>query len=276
MRSEEIIETTCRCQKTKTAYVIPTRYNLAPPKYRQQQQQQQQQQKQQQQQQQQQLPQQKLGTRRDSLPDKLGSNLGKLATRILEPFKRPKRLNLVVLGSPGCGKTSLVRRFAGDIFYDIPVEPWTNTFRTNTVVNERTEATTANGENNTATREYEVIVTETSRHRQSESAYRNHVKSGNAFLLVYSMDNFDSILHVAKVLTELRQLKKHRHPIVVVGNKSDAVVGSCGKTDFERHAEWCGLPLFRVSAKHNEGIADVFTELSIRHGVHQGHACVEY
>lgn len=207
---------------------------------------------------------QKLPTtkRRGSIPDKLGNNVCKLASRLLEPLKRTKPINIAILGARGCGKTSVVRRFAGDMFYEKQQEPMSNVFRTCSVIDRDHSA-----------KGFDVTIVETSRHRCPDLAYRDHIKSANAFVLVYSMDDFSSVLHLAKILSELHNLKKTRYPIIVIGNKTDLIGDDSPwlreKTDFELQVEFSGHKWFRVSAKENEGILEAFTELTYLHSIHK-------
>ena len=168
-----------------------------------------------------------------------------------------RSLNIAIVGASSSGKTSIVRRYAGDLFYPTKTQPLSEIFRTSMAI-EKDHLTSQ-------TKLYDVTITESCRDVSQGSAYNKTLRSSNAFLIVYSMDDFDSVIEMTKILTDLYLLNKNKCPIVVAGNKADLSGTTLDKTDLEKHLEFSGYHLFRGSAKNNENILELFLELAYIH-----------
>ncbi|CAO1309099.1 unnamed protein product [Diamesa hyperborea] len=93
------------------------------------------------------------------------------------------------------------------------------------------------------------------------------ISTGNAFILVYSVDDEESWEEVSKLREKIIEKRGVRIPIVVVGNKTDLhqdqrkisfeIAESIVTLDWE-----CGY--VECSAKSNENIVDVFKELLVQ------------
>ena len=166
--------------------------------------------------------------------------------------RRNRSLNIAVIGAVSSGKTSVVRRYAGDLFYEEKCDPLSNSFRTGMLV-----------EKHNVIKVFDVTVNECHRVAQYDVRYCKDIKSADAFILMYSMNDFESVLEISKILTDLYKVNKSRCPLVVIGNKTDICKTTANDiTDFERHLEFSGHRCFRVSAKWNENILDAFEELT--------------
>ncbi|XP_063069439.1 rasd family member 4 [Engraulis encrasicolus] len=165
--------------------------------------------------------------------------------------KEKTEVRLVFLGAAGVGKTALIRRFLEDSF-----EP-----KHRRTVEEL------------HSKEYElpgglkvtVHILDTSGSYPFPAMRKLSIQTGDAFALVYAVDDADSLETVKSLRQEILEVKQDKcTPIVVVGNKSD-----CGQ-DARKVSGDEVLPTVELdwnssfveaSAKENDNVLEVFREL---------------
>ena len=93
------------------------------------------------------------------------------------------------------------------------------------------------------------------------------ISTGNAFILVYSLDNEESWNEVGRLREQIIQKRGARVPIVIVGNKNDLPMDQWQVqpelTETIAAMDWeCGY--VECSAKDNVGIMEVFKQLLVQ------------
>ena len=150
------------------------------------------------------------------MPLHILTKLRKKFGRDLICIRKPKVLKIILLGSDNCGKTSILRRYAGDLFYEEKQDPLVNTFSTTTFL-----------EVSNKIKELETEITEVSRQESKlSSSISKHCESANAFILVYSADDQNSLNELRSMLLYIHKYKKPYQTVVMVRNKSDLDISS--------------------------------------------------
>lgn len=164
--------------------------------------------------------------------------------------KEKNHFRLVFLGAAGVGKSSLIHRFLQDTF-----EP-----KHKRTVEElhSTEYETTDGE------EVKIEILDTTGSYEFPAMRKLSMRSGDAFALVYSVDNPDSLEIVKRLREEILDVKEEKcPPMVVVGNKKDNVDAQKVFWDDVMttvELEW-NCRLLETSAKENLNVTEVFREL---------------
>ena len=185
--------------------------------------------------------------------------------RVYWVLNQPLSIRILVVGPRDGGKTSVIRRYAGDIFYEDKFEPPVDsTFRITSLVKVRRK-----------TRRFNVVIDELPSGMRNYDKLLN--KSSAGFLFVYSVDEPDQESEMISVLEKLKAFqfakdKSNTHKrfpasIMVAGNKSE---GS-DSTGFVHQANWnselkndleaIGISHFNVSAKNNKGVCEAVNAL---------------
>jgi len=160
-----------------------------------------------------------------------------------------RHFNVVVLGAGGVGKSALTVRFVQDVFlenYDPTIEEaYRRILDVDGVKASLEVLDTAGTEQFTALNEF-------------------YIKSGQGFVLVFSLTQEASLHEVNNLRQQIYRVKGGdiTVPIVVVGTKLDLVAErevSRG-TIQSLVARW-GIPFYETSAKRNWHISDVFQGL---------------
>ncbi|XP_041943315.1 GTP-binding protein Rhes-like [Alosa sapidissima] len=163
--------------------------------------------------------------------------------------KAKTEVRLVFLGAAGVGKTALIRRFLEDSF-----EP----------KHRRTVEELHNKEYEIGGMKVTVHILDTSGSYPFPAMRKLSIQTGDAFALVYAVDDADSLETVKSLREEILEVKQDKcTPIVVVGNKSDCgderkVVSEDVLTTVE--LDW-NSSFLEASAKENENVLEVFREL---------------
>ncbi|KIJ66792.1 hypothetical protein HYDPIDRAFT_149748 [Hydnomerulius pinastri MD-312] len=160
-----------------------------------------------------------------------------------------RHFNVVVLGAGGVGKSALTVRFVQDVFlenYDPTIEEaYRRVVEADGVKTSLEVLDTAGAEQFTALKEL-------------------YIKSGQGFVLVFSLSQEASLREVDNLRQQIHRIKAGDTsiPIVVVGTKLDLV----NEREVSRNtiqslvARW-GVPFYETSAKRNWHVADVFQDL---------------
>ncbi|KAM4030384.1 ras-related protein Rap-1b-like [Anomaloglossus baeobatrachus] len=163
--------------------------------------------------------------------------------------KEKNQIRLVFLGAAGVGKTSLIHRFLQDTF-----EP----------KHKRTVEELHSTEYETTDGEVKIEILDTTGSYEFPAMRKLCMRSGDAFALVYSVDDPDSLEIVRRLREEILDVKEEKcPPMVVVGNKKDNVDAQKVFWDDVMttvELEW-NCRLLETSAKENLNVTEVFREL---------------
>lgn len=177
-----------------------------------------------------------------------------LLDRVYWMFNRTIPLNIVVVGPDDCGKTSIVRRFAGDIFYEEKKEPLSKTFKTVCVF-----------KINNKFRRCRVRITELSRKKSSSDEYHEKVINASGVVFVYSTDEPEKCEELNSMIEKLYLTDSpKRTQLLVLGNKTEICTNLdqvYQNTEIKDRVQSAGVNYYSVSAKSNWGIYDAFDEL---------------
>eukprot|EP01118_Nematostelium_gracile_P011048 TRINITY_DN3886_c0_g1_i2.p3 TRINITY_DN3886_c0_g1~~TRINITY_DN3886_c0_g1_i2.p3 ORF type:complete len:132 (+),score=42.87 TRINITY_DN3886_c0_g1_i2:531-926(+) len=101
--------------------------------------------------------------------------------------------------------------------------------------------------------------------QEEYSALRDqYMKTGEGFVLVYSVTSRSSFETVTKLRTSIIRMKQEAQdfPIVLVGNKKDLAHERVVSTEEGKQmADKFKIPFMETSAKSNENVADAFHQL---------------
>lgn len=163
--------------------------------------------------------------------------------------KEKTQVRLVFMGAAGVGKTSLIRRFLNDSF---------ETKHRRTVEEMHSKEYEFSGVKVT------VEILDTSGSYSFPAMRKLSIRNSDAFALVYSIDDAESLETVKNLRDEILEIKEDKlTPIVVVGNKSDRNESrQVSSQDVLAMVEldW-NNNFLEASAKENEHVAEVFREL---------------
>ncbi|XP_063819670.1 ras-related protein Rap-1b-like [Pseudophryne corroboree] len=164
--------------------------------------------------------------------------------------KEKTQIRLVFLGAAGVGKTSLIHRFLQDTF-----DP---KHRRTVEELHSTEYETTDGT------QVKIEILDTTGSYEFPAMRKLSMQSGDAFALVYSVDNPDSFEIVRRLREEILDVKEEKSPsMVIVGNKKDN--GDTQKVFWDDVTTTVGMEwncrLLETSAKENLNVTEVFREL---------------
>ncbi|KAF8767950.1 ras-related protein Rab-18-B-like [Argiope bruennichi] len=160
-----------------------------------------------------------------------------------------RRLNVVVLGEMGVGKSSLLVRFAKRIY-----NPHTPT----TVVADVLQAKI-----NIDKRLVDLILWDTAGQEQFRAIVRNYFRKADGVLLVYDVTRLASFTELPKWLSDLRN-ENDTAPVIIVGTKIDKA-DSKEKVSVERVKEFANrhkLDFMEASSKSGENVDKIFEKLT--------------
>ncbi|XP_005801593.1 dexamethasone-induced Ras-related protein 1-like [Xiphophorus maculatus] len=167
---------------------------------------------------------------------------------------------VVVLGAPKVGKTNILRRFLGED-YEEHYEP--------TVEDFYRKMFHIGGET------YQVDLLDAASEKDFPAKRRLSILTGDIFLLVFSLDDRESLNEVRELLDEIKaakaKLQKPNHPargpVVVCANKADLdaqrVLSNSEVVDILGE----DAPFFETSAKTGAGLEAVFEALAALGGL---------
>ena len=184
-------------------------------------------------------------------------------------LNQPISIRISVVGPRDGGKTSLIRRYAGDIFYEDKFEPPVDsTFQITSLVKVRR-----------CTRRFNVVIDEIplATGTTVKSYDKLLGKSDVGLLFVYSVDEPDQEREMTSVINRLKScrhrgndksktLRRSPAVVMVAGNKSDDTVDGGNSrtnwdTELKNDLEAIGIDHFNVSAKNNSGVCEVVNAL---------------
>ena len=130
---------------------------------------------------------------------------------------------VVVFGSAGVGKSSLILRFVKGTFKDTYVPTIEDTYRQVITINKAV---------------YSLQITDTTGSHQFPAMQRLNIQKGHAFILVYSIVNRQSVEELKAIYKDIAEIKGDdlkSIPMMLIGNKCDesanrAVTTTSGET----------------------------------------------
>ncbi|XP_050961462.1 rasd family member 4 [Labeo rohita] len=163
--------------------------------------------------------------------------------------KEKTEVRLVFMGAAGVGKTALIKRFLQDSF-----DP----------KHRRTVEELHSKEYEVAGVKVTINIMDTSGSYSFPAMRKLSIQNGDAFALVYSVDDPESLEAVKRLREEILEVKEDKFtPIVVVGNKKDRMQERRVSADdvlVKVELDWNNCFL-EASAKENENVMEVFKEL---------------
>ncbi|XP_013415000.1 GTP-binding protein Rhes-like [Lingula anatina] len=163
-----------------------------------------------------------------------------------------QHFNVVFLGAAKVGKSSIVSRLRGGPLSEVYVP---------TVEDCHRLVYLNHGE------EMVIDVIDTAGYYSFPAMKKLNISNGDAFVLVYSVDDNSSFEEVRKLRQVILDAKNASNvPIVIVGNKSDlagkdAVIGLSRKiSELTASVDWGNIHL-KASAKQNNNISQIIMEL---------------
>ncbi|KAK8155359.1 putative ras small monomeric GTPase [Phyllosticta citrichinensis] len=174
-----------------------------------------------------------------------------------------REYHIVVLGSGGVGKSCLTAQFVQNVWiesYDPTIE---DSYRKTIDVDGRSVV---------------LEILDTAGTEQFTAMRELYMKTGQGFLLVFSITSMTSLHELAELRDQIIRIKDdERVPIVLVGNKSDleearAVTRSRA---FAVSQAWGNCPYYETSARRRANVDEVFIDLCrqiIRKDMERGRA----
>ncbi|XP_056633636.1 GTP-binding protein Di-Ras2 [Diorhabda carinulata] len=162
-----------------------------------------------------------------------------------------ERMRLVILGGPGVGKSSIIKRFLTNTY--------TSKYRS-------TIEDLYNREYDLGHMTLKVDILDTAGDMQFPAMRRLCIATAHAFLLVYAVTSSPSLDCIKQCFEEIREQRGdfQEIPIVIAGNKLD-LTSTHREIPIEDVSEWvyCELPKLRVkvlecSAKDDINIKEIF------------------
>ncbi|GAA6054679.1 hypothetical protein JCM3770_006383 [Rhodotorula araucariae] len=163
---------------------------------------------------------------------------------------------VVILGQGGVGKSALTVRFVHALFvekYDPTIE---DSYRRNLTVDGITVA---------------LEVLDTAGTEQFMSLSTLYMRSGEGFLLVFSLTSIESLSELRGIHEQIQRIKEttvvpsseQRVPIVLVGNKLDLVRERQVSRDVAVNLSrsWGGVPYYETSARKEINVTEIFEDV---------------
>ena len=164
-------------------------------------------------------------------------------------------LKIITLGDSGVGKTSIIRRFANDVFDE-------NSLSTVGVGFAFKEFTLKNK------KKIKLKLIDTAGQEKFKSLAKTYFKNADGVLFVYSFEIKDSFNNLKDWIESFNSIHSGKDyiPMMLVGNKSDLEE----KDEVEKNTklvgdflkEFNGLKYFKTSAKDNISINELFSDLA--------------
>ncbi|KAL2725130.1 ras-related protein RabJ [Vespula squamosa] len=156
---------------------------------------------------------------------------------------------VVVLGSQGVGKTSIVRRYIENAV--------------NHPINPTVGASFFTCKLNIADTEVKLQVWDTAGEERFKSMAPMYYRNANAAMLVFDVTRYNSFTAIKNWVTELKRNVEEQMVLTVIGNKSDLF--NDREVDSEEgryYATKIGATYHETSVLHNDGIENVFLAIA--------------
>lgn len=159
---------------------------------------------------------------------------------------------IIIFGAAGVGKSSLALRFVRGTFRESYVPTIEDTYKHVITSNKQV---------------YTLSITDTTGSHQFPAMQRLNIQKGNAFILVYSITNLQSLEELKAVYKEIVEIKcveqeQRIVPMMLVGNKSDETTNRIVTVHTGQSvADQMNCAFIETSAKANTNIKEAFQEL---------------
>eukprot|EP01134_Creolimax_fragrantissima_P006748 CFRG6748T1 len=164
-----------------------------------------------------------------------------------------KSYNIVVMGSGGVGKSALTIQFVRSVFvdeYDPTIE---DSYRKTLTINDKPKV---------------LNVLDTAGQEEYCTLRPQYVRSGDGFLIVYAINDKQSILDAKKLHSEILNIKDVDSggvPVILVGNKKDLEsFREVSIVDGQTFANQHHIGFLETSAKTAEGVTEMFIDITNR------------
>ncbi|KAM0789742.1 hypothetical protein ACM66B_006597 [Microbotryomycetes sp. NB124-2] len=163
-----------------------------------------------------------------------------------------REYKVVVMGAGGVGKSAITVQFVHSLFvekYDPTVE---DSYRRLVTVDNITVS---------------LEIYDTAGTEQFMALHSMYMKSGDGFLLVFSLTNMESIAELKSIRDQINRIKEvptgRRVPLVLIGNKCDLTSERQVPRDvaIRLSQQWGGVPYYETSARRQINIQDVFEDI---------------
>ncbi|WFD33817.1 RAS1 protein [Malassezia cuniculi] len=159
-----------------------------------------------------------------------------------------REYKLVVVGGGGVGKSALTIQFVQSHFvdeYDPTIE---DSYRKQCVIDEEVAL---------------LDVLDTAGQEEYSAMREQYMRSGEGFLLVYSITSRNSFEEIATFYRQILRVKdKDYFPVVIVANKSDLEAErQVSPMEGREMARQFGCPFVETSAKHRVNVDESFSDL---------------
>ena len=161
-------------------------------------------------------------------------------------------VNVVVFGSGGVGKTSLVRRYLYNCFQE-KYQP--------TIEDDYRKVISYKGNL------CDLTILDTTGTHQFPAMRNLAIRNGDGFIIVYAIDDKLSLLEAKRLHDEIVEVKENKDvPVVLLGNKSDRSPVGQRKIDVNAGqivaTEWSNCSVhMETSAKLNHNVVNAFTKI---------------
>ncbi|GAA5834126.1 hypothetical protein JCM3766R1_004466 [Sporobolomyces carnicolor] len=169
----------------------------------------------------------------------------------------PLEYKVVVLGGGGVGKSALTVRFVHSLFvekYDPTIE---DSYRRTINVDGIT---------------VQLEVLDTAGTEQFMSLHHMYIKSGDGFLLVFSLTSLESVSELYHLREQIQRIKDasntsgipQKVPIVLVGSKLDLINERQVKREVavQLSQSWGGVPYYETSSRKEINVEEVFADVT--------------
>ncbi|GIX80767.1 hypothetical protein CDAR_481341 [Caerostris darwini] len=156
------------------------------------------------------------------------------------------KLNIIMLGESGVGKTSLMARFCKNIFRSS--HTWTSIdhYNKTLIFNDR---------------RIDLQMWDTAGQERFRAIVKEYYRKADGVLLVYDLTNVITFHKLSSWLDELRAVNETAS-VLIVGNKNDLVDSNAvSRSSVQTYAREEGVEFSETSAKNNENVDKIFQKL---------------
>ncbi|XP_055914879.1 ras-related protein Rab-21 [Eupeodes corollae] len=158
-------------------------------------------------------------------------------------------LKIVLLGEGCVGKTSIVLRYVEDKFNNKHISTLQASFLTKKIT--------------LGDKRIQLNIWDTAGQERFHALGPIYYRASNGAILVYDITDQDSFQKVKNWVKELKKMLGSDIVITIVGNKTDLEKDRTVKIEeAQSYAQAVGATFFETSAKLNEGIEELFQELT--------------
>lgn len=156
---------------------------------------------------------------------------------------------ILLIGNSAVGKSSLLMRFADDIFHETFLPTIGVDFKIRTIEHEGSKI--------------KLQMWDTAGHEKFKTITSAYYKGAQGILLVFDLCDKKSFGDIKTWLSEVDRFSTNESVKILVGNKSDLISDrQVSKEEAERFAENEGMIYYEASAKNNSKVDTIFRNLS--------------